>query len=226
MKEIITFYPIESNKVILPIQYNHIVQAMIYELLDEEMANFLHEEGFQNGKRVFKMFTFSRISGKYFLDKKSGVIIFNGPIKLTISSYFDEFSNSIGNSFLKRQKIHLGNNYLEAKQLAVEKENVGKEEIEICTLSPISTYSTLYRKDGKKFTYYFNPKEDEFSENIGNNLRNKYKAFYLKDAPEGELKIMPLGRTRLSIVNYKGFVIKGYTGKFSMKGPIPFIDYL
>ncbi len=40
MKEIITFNPIESDKVVLPIQYNHMVQAMIYRLLDEELADF------------------------------------------------------------------------------------------------------------------------------------------------------------------------------------------
>ncbi len=57
------------------------------------------------------------------------------------------------------------------KQLAVEKENVNSEEIKVRTLSPISTYSTLYRKDGKKFTYYFNPMEEEFSETIENNLK-------------------------------------------------------
>jgi len=63
MKEIITFNPIESDKVVLPIQYNHMVQTMIYRLLDEELADFLHEEGFQNKNRTFKMFTFSRING-------------------------------------------------------------------------------------------------------------------------------------------------------------------
>ncbi|HSH34855.1 CRISPR-associated endoribonuclease Cas6, partial [Schnuerera sp.] len=123
-----------------------------------------------------------------------------------------------GNSFLNRQKVQLGNNYLEVKQLSVEKENVNSEEITIRTLSPISTYSTLYRKDGKKFTYYFNPKEKEFAEMIENNLKNKYRAFYSEEPPESEMDIKPLGSTRLSIVKYKGFIIKGYTGKFIMKG--------
>jgi CRISPR-associated endoribonuclease Cas6 len=224
MKEIITFCSIGTNKVVLPIQYNHLVQAMIYELLDEELATFLHEEGFENKRRVFKMFTFSRILGKYILDRKGEKIKFNQSIKLIISSPFSEFSNSIGNSFLNRQKVKLGNNSLEVKQLTIEKENVNKEEIKFYTLSPISTYSTLYRKDGKKFTYYFNPQEDEFSETIGNNLRNKYKAFYLKEPPEGEIKLIPIGPTKLSIVKYKGFIIKGYMGKFSMTGPIPLLQ--
>lgn len=224
MKEIITFNPIESDKVVLPIQYNHMVQAMIYRLLDEELADFLHEEGFQNENRTFKMFTFSRINGNYTLDRNDGLIIFDGPIKLTVSSHFDDFSNSIGNSFLKRQRVQLGNNYLEVKQLAVEKENVNSEEIKVRTLSPISTYSTLYRKDGKKFTYYFNPMEEEFSETIENNLKNKYRAFYSEEAPEGEINIKPIGEPRLAVVKYKGFVIKGYTGKFSITGPIPLLQ--
>lgn len=70
MKEIITFYPIDSDKVVLPIQYNHMVQGMIYSILDAELAYFLHEKGFQNQKRTFKMFSFSRLKGSYTLDKK------------------------------------------------------------------------------------------------------------------------------------------------------------
>ncbi|HSH36183.1 hypothetical protein, partial [Schnuerera sp.] len=77
MKEIITFNSIESDKIVLPIQYNHMVQGMIYKLLDDELANFLHGEGFQNKKRRFKMFTFSRIKGNYTLNKSKGSIIFD-----------------------------------------------------------------------------------------------------------------------------------------------------
>lgn len=224
MKEIITFYPVESNKLVLPIQYNHMVQAMIYNLLKKELATFLHEEGFKNEKRVFKMFSFSRITGDYFLNKRKGEIIFKGPVKLTISSPYSKFSNSIGNNLLSRQAVRLGNNYLEVKQVTVEKEIVDKEEINIKTLSPISTYSTLFRKDGKKFTYYYNPNEEDFSQTINNNLKNKYKAFYSEELPKGDIEIKPIGKTRMSIVKYKGFIIKGYTGKFNVTGPIPLLQ--
>ena len=67
------------------------IQAMIYSQLDEEVATFLHEEGFQKEKRVYKLFTFSRLIGKFYLDRKKGEIIFDGPIKLTISSPYSEF---------------------------------------------------------------------------------------------------------------------------------------
>lgn len=223
IKETIILQPINKDKIILPIHYNHLVQAMIYEVLNEEVASFLHEEGFQNEKRVFKMFTFSRLIGDYFLDRKQGKITFNGPVRLTISSAFNEFSNSIGNGFLSKSTVRLANNELEVKEISVEKENVIENEVKIATLSPIVTYSTLYRKDGRKFTYYFNPQERDFSELISQNLKNKCKAFYLKDVPE-EVNIAPIGRTKLSVVKYKDFIIKGYTGRFVMRGPIQLLQ--
>ena len=220
MKETITLQSTnESAQVILPINYNHIVQAMIYNQLDEKVSKFLHEEGFKKEKRTYRLFTFSRLKGDYSLDGRNGQIKFNGPIKLVISSPYSDFSNSIGNGLLSNRTIRLGNNELEVKQLAVEKEIVDNNEIKIETMSPITVYSTLLRGDGKKFTYYFNPKEKEFSEIISNNLKNKYKAFYMMEPPEGDVKIESVGTSKMSIINYKNFVIKGYMGRFYIKGP-------
>ncbi|MBZ2175797.1 CRISPR-associated endoribonuclease Cas6 [Schnuerera sp. xch1] len=224
MKETLILEPVKGNETILSIQYNHIIQAMLYNQLEEEISTFLHEEGFQKENRTYKMFTFSRLMGKFYLDKEEGKIIFYGPIKLTISSYYNEFSNSIGNNLLSSQTIKLGNNTLRVKELAVKQENIENNQIKIKTLSPIVTYSTLYRKDGKKFTYYFNPQEGKFSEIVSSNLKNKYKAYYLKDAPEEDVEIEPISKTKLSVVKYKDFVIKGYSGKFIMKGPVPLLQ--
>ncbi len=220
MKETITFQSIDKKEEItLPINYNHIVQAMIYNQLDDEVSEFLHEEGFKKEKRTYKLFTFSRLKGIYNLDKGNGQIRFNNPIKLVISSPYRDFSNSIGNSILTNRIVRLGDNRLEAKGLAVEREIIDNDEIKIETLSPITAYSTLFRKDGKKFTYYFNPQEREFSEIISNNLKNKYKAFYTKEPPEEIVEVEPISRNKMSIINYKGFIIKGYMGKFYMRGP-------
>lgn len=220
MKETITFQSIDKKEEItLPINYNHMVQAMIYNQLDKEVSEFLHEEGFRKEKRIYKLFTFSRLKGSYNLDRKNGQIKFNGPIKLIISSPYSDFSSSVGNSILSNRTIRLGSNELEVKELAVEREIVNNDEIKIETMSPITAYSTLFRKDGKKFTYYFNPQEKEFSEIISNNLKNKYKAFYMKEPPEEIVEVESIDKSKMSIINYKGFIIKGYMGKFYMRGP-------
>lgn len=219
MKETVVLEAINEEKIVLPISYNHIVQGMIYENLDKELSNFLHNEGFQKDKRIYKMFTFSRLIGPYFLDRENGKIIFSSPIKLIISSPYAEFNNSIGSKLLTSEVINLGNNYVRVTEIKVTQEQVEGEEIEIATLSPVVVYSTLYKVSGEKFTYYYNPYEKEFSEIISNNLKNKYKAFYLKNPPEGDVKIRPITKTRLSVIKYKDFVIKGYSGRFIMTGP-------
>ncbi len=224
MKETITFESVESEKIILPISYNHMVQAMIYENIDSDLGDFLHNEGFQKGKRNYKMFTFSRLMGDYYLDKKNGKIIFRNPVKLIISSPYGEFNNSIGYRLLSSEKLQLGNNQVIVKELKVGREEITGEKIEITTLSPIVAYSTLFRADGKKYTYYFNPHEKEFSEIVNNNLKNKYKAFYKEDPPEGDVEINPISRTKVSVVRYKDFIIKGYSGKFTIKGPLLLLE--
>ena len=49
----------------LPIHYNYLVQSMIYQNMDREFAEFLHEQGYEVDKRKFKLFTFSRLLGQY-----------------------------------------------------------------------------------------------------------------------------------------------------------------
>jgi len=50
-----------GENITLPIDYNHLVQAMIYKNISNDLANFLHNRGFILGKRQFKLFTFSRV---------------------------------------------------------------------------------------------------------------------------------------------------------------------
>ncbi|KIE59487.1 hypothetical protein A946_02155 [Methylacidiphilum kamchatkense Kam1] len=44
----------EDKKATLPIHYNEFIQAFIYNFLDYELSNQLHEEGFVEGKRGSK----------------------------------------------------------------------------------------------------------------------------------------------------------------------------
>jgi len=53
-----------EKDVLLPVAHNHLVQALIYSNIDEKLANFLHDKSFMVEERHFKLFTFSRFSGK------------------------------------------------------------------------------------------------------------------------------------------------------------------
>lgn len=213
-----------SNNLILPIQYNHIVQGMIYDSLKEELADFLHEKGFEKGKRSFKMFTFSRLIGNYAIDKEKGNIIFKDTISLIISSPYDEFCSSLATSLLLKKSIRLGNTDLELVQSIIEKDSITENNIIVQTMSPIVTYSTFLRPDGRKYTCYFQPGEADYNQLIESNLKKKYEAFYKNSAPEGNFYIKYLHQPKMSVMNYKQTVIKGYSGRFALSGPIPLLQ--
>ncbi len=197
---------------------------MIYESLGDELASFLHEKGFARGKRTFKMFTFSRLLGNYSLNKGEGNIAFKDIISLIISSPYDEFCNSLATSILIKKSIRLGSTELEVVESIMKKEIVDNDSIKVKTMSPIVTYSTFLRPDGRKYTCYFQPGEADYNTLILNNLKNKYKAFYNKDAPCGNFQIKCLHQPKMSVMSYKQTIIKGYSGDFLLSGPIPLLQ--
>jgi CRISPR-associated endoribonuclease Cas6 len=220
----IFFRPINGDKLILPIQYNHIIQGMIYESLSEDIAEFLHEKGFTKENRSFKMFSFSRLLGNYIIDKIKGTITFRDTISLVITSPYDSFCNSLMTNLLLKKSVRIGNTNHEVIETKLEKKIVEGDCITIKTLSPIVAYSTFLRPDGRKYTCYFQPGEADYSTLIFNNLKNKYKAFYNEDAPRGSFQIKCLHQPKMSVMNYKQTIIKGYSGDFLLSGPISLLQ--
>jgi CRISPR-associated endoribonuclease Cas6 len=203
----------------IPLHYNHILQGVIYNAIDSQLAVFLHDKGFQNKGRSFKLFAFSRLNGRYEIDKEKSSIKFFDQISMTISSPVSEFCNSVANGMLTRRWLDFGDNRVEATKMVACQHSVDGNEIKIRTLSPIVAYSTLMRLDGRKYTCYFQPGEPDYDRLISNNLCNKYQAYYNEKAPEGEVKVEKIGQVKMHVINYKDTVIKGYSGRLLLKGP-------
>lgn len=215
----ITLKTINNEELIIPLHYNYLVQAAIYQSLESNLSEFLHNCGFKQGKRSFKMFTFSRLLGKFKINKDKKKIIFTGPVRLIISSPMEEFCNSLLNNLLLKGELTLGKNKIIVTEVKGKKTEVKKEEVSLKVLSPVVLYSTFFRPDGRKYTCYFQPGDPEYEELLENNLRKKYKAFYDKEPPKGKIKVRTFGQPRLSVIRYKGTIIKGYTGKLALEGP-------
>ena len=169
--------------------------------------------------RSFKMFTFSRLMGRYQINKYTNSIRFFDDIKVIISSPVNEFCNSVANGILSKRWLDFGKNKVEAEKMLVRQYSVDKQEVKIKTLSPVVAYSTFLRPDGRKYTCYFQPGEPDYDRLISNNLRKKYQAFYNEEAPAGEVKVEKLGQVKMHVMKYKSTVIKGYSGKLLLTGP-------
>jgi len=111
----------------------------------------------------------------------------------------------------------LGKNRVGIVDISIHKKPVFSRKQKIYFLTPVTVYTTLFSKSGKKKTYYYSPFESEFAELITKNLFKKYEAFYKKH-PRGSFSIKPAGGLREKILKYKNFIIKGWIGKFEIKG--------
>ncbi len=208
---------ISEDTVMLPYSYNEFIQGFIYKHVGS-LASFLHEDGFRDGKRTFRLFTFSRLFGNIRAVKDAFHI--EGPFKLIISSPHRETLQSLAESILKAPETFLGENRVIVQSIEVQFAPSFDSEIQIKMLSPVTIYSTLMRPDGRKKTYYYNPKEEEFSILIKENIIKKYRAFYGRDPEDKGFNIEPVSVSKKDekIITYKGFVIKGWMGRYRLTG--------
>lgn len=208
----------------LPIHYNHLVQAALYNSIEPELADFLHEKGYNDEKRSFRLFSFSLLQGLYRMNQENKTITFEDEIKLTVSSPVDEFCRSLVNTLLSRGKIKLGTQEASVESVQVRKFIVEKPQITLKSLSPIVLYSTMLRPDGRKYTVYFQAGDPDYERLLSGNLQKKYRAFVGMEPPAENVQARALGQQKMIIISYKDTIIKGYTGKLFLSGPIPLLQ--
>lgn len=175
MRVKITLEGINQSKFVLPINYQHVVQGFLYRTMKPAYAEYLHKYGFKYEKRHFKLFTFSRIFGKYTVNSEKKSITFDSPISLLISSPMEELMQDFMKIILQ-DNIHLNDNIL--KVTGVETKNFNNrpnEEIVVNMLSPIVTYSSVNKK-----TIYYSPFEDKFAQLVKENIIKKFIAYHDK----------------------------------------------
>lgn len=201
----------------IPIHYTTMIQGFIYHNIQRQLAEFLHNQGFTYEKRIFKLFTFSKLQGTYILDKQRGRIQFDEPPRLLITTVFEALSSGLINGFLLGEKYQLGNQPVDVLDVKVCETPAPEGACVVITKSPIAVYSTLDRPDGSTFTYFFKPGDTDYNTLITNNLKKKYQAFY--GVPiEGAVSVKPLNRMVMRKVFYKNISTEAYEGRLLLSG--------
>lgn len=214
-----------GGRLLLPLQYNSEVQGLIYKNLDRALANRLHNEGTPLGKRQFRFFTFSRLLGRYQID--GDLIAFTGPVRLRIGSVHEELLESLALHLLREPLVQLGREECAVRTIEVEPLPPISRPILVRALSPITVYRTLYTAEGKRKTYYFSPSEGEWEELLLANLRRKAEALgwgkeRLAGLAEAHIQPQKVGKGDLRVLEYRGTVVKSWTGIFQLDLPEPF----
>lgn len=211
-----------NGNLIIPVQYNYIVQSMIYKNISPALAEFLHDRGYIWGKRQFKLFTFSRVEGRFIM-RKDDKIEFIPPFCLTVSSPVERFLRELAEGMLRNDNLNL-----QGQKLALESVGVSQplededfsEEITIKMLSPVVAYNTVERDTGAR-TIYFSPWDEWFSELIRMNLEKKYQLVTGEKPIGADIRVVPPGprdERYCKVLKYKGTVIKGWLGIYKLQG--------
>ncbi|MCQ1529180.1 CRISPR-associated endoribonuclease Cas6 [Lutispora saccharofermentans] len=209
---------ISEKNIVLPIHYNNIIQAFIYNNIDNKLSRFLHDKGYITNGRSFKMFTYSRVIGDWRAEEDR--FNFGKKAKLIISSPLDNFCKSVANSMLQSNHLFIGQNSIQTERIQIDNQIVDKDEIIIDTLSPIVVYSTFIKPDNSKYTCYFMPREPDFNRLVKENLVRKCNAVNTITNGIGEpnVEVIPLGKVRQHLTYYKKTIVKGASGRFLIKG--------
>jgi CRISPR-associated endoribonuclease Cas6 len=137
---------------------------MIYHHLDRALADRLHDEGLPLGKRSFRLFTFSRLLGRYRIT--SDTIEFSGPVRIHVGSVHQQILQSLAEHLLREPAVRLGKEVCEISSIEVEPLPKMSRPVRVRTLSPITIYSTLSTADGRKKTYYYSPSERDWEDQL------------------------------------------------------------
>jgi CRISPR-associated endoribonuclease Cas6 len=209
-----------KEPIVIPRQYQHLLQGLIYHLIqNQEVQDFLHNEGFQWEKRRFKPFSFSWLQGKY--EVKNHAFHFLSPSSFYISSNWQPFMEALVNSLVKTTEVRLGSQMVRVDEVGMLPTPEFQARTLIHTLSPITMYSTLETAERRKVTHYYEMWDKQFSELIRKNLVKKAQAVLGEDLGEVTFSLTPIGiksYDRLKTISYKSQIIKGWVGTFVMEG--------
>ncbi len=218
-----------QRALVLPVHYNHLIQAAIYRHLDEALATWLHDEGFRFEKRLFKLFTFSRLYARNRrFDSERRELHLQGSVHLRIGTMHHDFMLSFIKHLMQNPKMRLGSQVCTVMDVEMERYTFPEGPAKVRALSPLTVYSTE-EINGRKKTRFYTPFEEAFNRGIRDNLLRKARAFWgqtVELPPLSEVVIRPLKVEKRDqvIASYKGFWIKGWMGIYEINLPQPYFD--
>jgi CRISPR-associated endoribonuclease Cas6 len=211
----------------LPVHYTHLLQGLIYRQIDAALAAWLHEEAYRTPNRRFKLFTFSRLepAGTTRYRVHQGRIHFDGPVRFTLASINTDLLCSLAEQLLKAPDVPLGPHTCTVRGVEVLKPPSfdPTRPIRVRALSPITTHSTLLHPSGSKKTYYYSPFENDWHQQLRQNLVHKAQALGWNDDPQAALAHAAFRPVHVKpndqkIITYKNTVIKGWLGTYDIAG--------
>ncbi len=225
-----------SKQMVLPESYNYLLQSYIYTSISTVLAKKLHDNGWKYGKRRFKMFTFSQmyatrserfLSAAFPSQPQKRLVRLSSPCWFFLSSPEEQILQELGQSLLEDKEARLDSNILHLTSVAVLAPPAFKpgqaDTVTVQTMSPI----TVYKTDETHHTIYFSPHDAAFPAYVRENARRKFAAYVGHEPDLTGFDIVPVDeRDHPVTIDFKGTMIRGYTGRFHLSGQGDLLRFL
>lgn len=171
-----------KKRQLLPLSYQYELSSWIYKLIysgDNEFATFLHERGYDNEKKRFKFFTFSRLHVPVFDRIDDRMEINCDRVSFVISFFVDAIAQKMILGIFENQRFRLGDRITQV-DFKVESINelnleISSTKVKLKTTSPLVVVEYKTRLNGTIEQKYLHPKNSKFEECFVHNLVSKYK---------------------------------------------------
>lgn len=226
----------------LPINYQYPLSAWIYKTIhnvNNEFASWLHEKGYMDNKRQYKLFSFSQLELDKYSTDKDRLIVNNPEATLQINFVAQEAAEPFIKGVFQHKEGSLGDktSQVDFAIAQIEKlpDPVFTENMVFKTLSPIVVSKTPEIRS--QAPAYLHPEDPEFAKILKDNLINKNTAWMLSSAGTGnhialglsdsfEFKILSQPKPRLITIKAntpQQTKVRGYMLKFSLQAPAPLL---
>jgi CRISPR-associated endoribonuclease Cas6 len=223
----------------LPASYAYLLTSLIYRTLERSSSRysaFLHERGYGDPKKPFKLFTFSPLlTPTGALRYENGLLrIAANRVRWQVSSPMREFVEHLAQGLLSRGEMELTFNG-ETQTLGIERievlaSPVFSAEMRFTCLSPL-VVSVGEERNGRFMPHYLRYDELGWSERLRANLLRKYALVQGREPAQTELEIefdrtylARVGEKAYKLIDFKGTKIKGVLAPFYTKGSPELIE--
>ena len=215
------YIDLNENNLTLPLNYNHIIQGIIYSSLsnDTEYQKTLHNEGITLGEN-YKLFSFSSLCGNHTISNK--MITFIDNVFLEIRSV-DSYFIFLVYEYMKQNGITFGNRKL-YPNLKLENKIIQENNITIKMNSPICVFKKNLENNN---TIYLSPRDSEFETAINNNFIRKYSSYYCIE-PYSDILITNINLSPKDkvVTNIKKIYITSWKGEYVLEGSPDYLTFL
>lgn len=167
-----------SNQRMLSFDYQYYISAWIYKVLqqaDEDFATFLHQQGYGNGNKHFKLFNYSPLYfGKPKLWKEKSLFeITTNNVSLQVSFYLPDAAERFIVGLFNNQQVFIGDKFnginFTVSQIERMPEPLLNETVHYKAFSPV----VVSLNSDDKYATYLSPDYNDYALLLKSNLNQK-----------------------------------------------------